>query len=250
MQLPTTIDSKKNPKEYKNVCEEIRTSRMIEESCTDKEKRNFIFFTQYGVFNSPPDYNKLMTSSSSEDLDFKSQFEVIGLENSSLVGRKFEIRSQKNTEGIKKIINLLTEKDAILKKFDINDFSICNGEVVLTRFHNIEIFPHIKMGEIKEINKISSNHIELNREGCFGHLDTRTAVKIMRCNNCHKRMELDLTHIIENPLTKDYTHYICPYCGEKKSLLELIKIYEENKRNSYYWVYETLWLDKYIAQLF
>lgn len=214
MQLPTTIDSKKNPKEYKNVCEEIRTSRMIEESCTDKEKRNFIFFTQYGVFNSPPDYNKLMTSSSSEDLDFKSQFEVIGLENSSLVGRKFEIRSQKY-RGNKKIINLLTEKDAILKKFDINDFSICNGEVVLTRFHNIEIFPHIKMGEIKEINKISSNHIELNREGCFGHLDTRTAVKIMRCNNCHKRMELDLTHIIENPLTKDYTHYICPYCGEK-----------------------------------
>ena len=248
MQPTVNVDSEKNPKKYKEVCEEFRTSRMIEELCTDKEKRNFIFLNCYNAFNSLPNFSKLMTSCSSEDLDFKKHFEVSELRyiRNPLDRKKvkFELRHQKITEGIKKIIRILTEKDAILKKFDIDDFIINGDKVWLCRFHNIEVFPQAQIKECKELLSIST-YLDTDVS-----LDTRTAVKIMRCNNCHKRMELDLTSIIENPLTKDYTHYICPHCGEKKSLIELIRIYKENKRNSYYWFYKSPWGEKYIAQSF
>ncbi len=238
------IDSRKNLNKYREVCEEIRVSMIVENLCTPEEKKNFIFRDCYDVFKYQPNYNELMTSSSSKDLNFKNHFEVPCFGNSFLAKRNSLIRCPKIMEGIKNIINILTEKDAVLKKFDINDFTIHDEQVVLVRFHNIMVFPQIQFKEAKEMS---------SRSTCLcskTSLDTRIAVKIMRCNNCHKRMELDLSSIIENPLTKDYTYYICPHCGEKKSLVELIRIYEENKKNSYYWFYKSPWGEEYIAQLF
>lgn len=242
--------SKKDLKKYNSACEEILTSMRIENLCTEKKEKNyFLFLYKFDVFECYPKDYELITSTSLEKFKFKSQFEFKNSGGNPLfkkgypIRHKFEIKHPKIIEGIKKIVNCLIEKDAILIKFDIEDFLISGDNVFLVRFHNVKKFLLMNHEEVAKIK----NSLSLGKKNSF---DTRTAVKIMRCNACHKRMELDLTDIIEKPFKKDYTHYICPYCGEKKSLTELIKIYKENKRNSYYWVFESIWTGQEILQLF
>ena len=76
MQPTVSVDSRKNLKKYSEVCEEIRTSRMLRYYVQMRRKNILSFFDWYDVFNYPPDYSKLMTSCSSEDLNFKKHFEV------------------------------------------------------------------------------------------------------------------------------------------------------------------------------
>lgn len=211
----TTISFYENKKKHEKVCNELITSRWIEHFFLPPFQEKECPFK----FLSFPNHDRYKTKWNYED--FKKELEVKYWENDSLLQKSFEIKSPENIERIKNIVSYLAVRNIILKVFDINDFYLDKeNKIFLARYHNLKV--------------LSFDILAGRYHTTLENLASMIVPKIMRCNGCHSQMEIDLSNFIENPLRAEHTHYICPHCRNKKSLPELISIYKENTKNSYY----------------